>query len=314
MNEKILIFGNGQIGNLYLNYFTRKKLTSKISEADIANSSRVARAITLYKPTVVINTAAKTNLEWCEKNRLEAFKINVLGAENVAKACDENNAYLIHFSSGCIFQSKGAQDIKTEDASPNPAAYYAWTKVWSENMVSFNRSTKFRSIILRPRQPISADVNYKNMLVKLLTFSKYIDTPNTLTVLEDLMEWTFTIINKRPVGVLHVANEGWTTPYEIAKLLKKHILPKLNPIKISKKELDRITPSRRVDTRLSVNKLKKLGVKVPGINKRLEQIVIELAKNLKADSKKHLTEEIKRTVEMSKTRTRLNNVWPGLLK
>ena len=314
MREKILIFGDGQIGNLYLTSFNKRGIPAKISKVDITKAPQLTRAISQYKPTVVINTAAKTNLEWCQENKLEAFNANVLGAENVARACDVNNAYLIHFSSGCIFQSKDALDIKTEEDIPNPAAYYAWTKVWSENIIPFNKPPKFRYVIFRPRQPISSDVNYKNMLMKLLTFSKFVNTPNTLTVLEDLMEWTQVIIKKKPVGILHVANNGWTSPYKIAQLLKKHILPKLKTTRISKVELDKITPNRRVDTRLCVNKLESLGIKVPDVNIRLEKLIISLAKNLKTDGAKHVNEEIRKTVEMSKTRTILNDVWPTLLR
>jgi len=71
MQEKILIFGNGQIGNAYLNYFIKQGITSKIAQnTDITDKSAVQKIISKFQPTVVINTAAKTNLEWCEQNNL----------------------------------------------------------------------------------------------------------------------------------------------------------------------------------------------------------------------------------------------------
>ena len=312
--DKILIFGNGQIGNFYNSYFAEQNIKSEITRTDITDIKRINETIKNYNPTVVINTAAKTNLEWCGQNRLEAFNINVLGADNVARVCDKERIYFIHFSSGCIFESKDENDEKSEDSKPSPAAFYSWTKVWAEQLIQFNKSKNFKHLILRPRQPVSSQVSYKNMLMKLLTFVNYVDTPNAGTVLEDLMDWTLKIIEKKPTGVLHVANQGWTTPYQIGLMLKKYILPNLKVNKITKSELDKITPNRRVDTILNIDKLKNMGVEVKPYRERLEEIIKQLGENIRKADKKILKQELEKTAEFSKTRTKVNNEWKGLIK
>jgi dTDP-4-dehydrorhamnose reductase len=312
-NDRILIFGDGQIGNFYHRFFQSKKLISEISPADICDPSAVEQAIAAFRPTVVINTAAQTNLEWCATHRLEAFNANVLGADVVASACDHHSLYFIHFSSGCIMASQDENDARKETDLPQPISYYSWTKVWSENLISFNKSPDFKCLILRPRQPVSAQVNYKNMLLKLLTFSKFIDTPNSGTVIEDLMDWTLQLINKRYTGVINVANSGWTTPYEIGLLLKKHLLPELEVNKISKAELNRLTPEKRVDTILDVSRLESVIGRVPPYRQRLEEIIIELGKNFRSGDPAEIKKQLELTVEQSKQRTVVNNVWPNLL-
>lgn len=314
IKEKILIFGDGQIGNFYNSYFSKQNVESQILKANITDIQQIETAIREYSPTVVINTAAKTNLEWCNKNKLETFNVNVLGADNVARVCDEQKVYFIHFSSGCIFESKDENDRKKEDDIPSPAAFYSWTKVWAEQLIQFNKSEEFKYLILRPRQPVSAQVTHKNMLIKFLTFVNYIDTPNTGTVLEDLMDWTLKILETKPIGVLHVANQGWTTPYQIGLLLKKYILPSLEINKISKDELNKITPNRRVDTILSVDKLEGLGIEVKPYKERLEEIIKSLGKNIKSTDKELLKRELEKTVEFSKTRTKVNSAWEGLIR
>ncbi|PIR13632.1 hypothetical protein COV49_01615 [Candidatus Falkowbacteria bacterium CG11_big_fil_rev_8_21_14_0_20_39_10] len=314
LKEKILIFGNGQIGNFYNNYFKPKKINSQIVKCDITKLNQVKAVIKKYKPTVAINTAAKTNLEWCGQNKLEAFSVNVLGADNIAQICSQEKIYFIHFSSGCIFESRDVKDAKKEDDVPNPKAYYSWTKVWAEQMIEFNKSKDFKYIILRPRQPVSAQVSHKNMLVKFLTFKNFIDVPNTATVLEDLMDWTWAIIRKKPVGILHAANPGFSTPYEMARLLKKYVLPSLPIKKISKQELNKLTPNRRVDTILDVSKLEKLGVKIKPLDIRIKEIVKELGQNIKTADKKLLKAELEKTLVQSKTRTVVNDEWRELLK
>lgn len=312
--KKVLIFGNGQIGNFYVNYFAGKGDEVRIADADILDYDAVSAAIKEYQPTVVINTAAKTNLEWCGLHRDEAFNVNVLGAANVAKACDEQNVYFIHYSSGCIFSSADGTDAKSETDAPNPASYYGWTKVWSEQIVTFERSANFKCLILRPRQPVSAQVNHKNMLVKMLTFSKFIDTANSGTVIEDLMEWTDQLIDKQVTGVLHVANSGYTTPYTIGQMIKEFILPGLEPEKISKAELDKMTPNTRVDTVLNVDKLESLGIAVKPYEERLREIVKQLGENIRAMDKNELREQLEHTAEASRQRTVLNGVYETLYR
>lgn len=312
MEKRILIFGNGQIAHFYENFYQDKNVELSIAQADITNLDEVRAAIEDFKPTVVINTAAKTNLEWCGNNRLEAFNVNVLGAGNIAQACDEAKVYLIHFSSGCIFSSVDGKDEKSEESVPNPSSYYGLTKVWSEEIVQFERSDNFKYLILRPRQPVSAQVNHKNMLVKMLTFSKFIDTPNSGTVIEDLMQWTDQLIDKQVTGVLHVANSGWTTPYNIGLIIKEYILPDLEPEKIEKAELDRMTPNTRVDTVLNINKLESLGIAVTPYEQRLREIIKELGENISKMDKEKLREQLEATAVASRQRTILNNVYESL--
>lgn len=310
--SKILIFGNGQIANFYLEHYKDSDTDAQVTSTDITDLKQVRKVIGAARPDTVINTAAKTNLEWSGQNRLEAFNVNVLGAGNIAQACDEKDVYFIHYSSGCIFSSADGTDMKKEDDEPNPSSYYGWTKAWSEQIVAFERSKEFRYLILRPRQPVSGQVNNKNMLVKMLTFSKFIDTANSGTVIEDLMQWTDQLIDKQATGVLHVANAGYTTPYKIGLMIKKYILPDLEPEKIKKSELDKMTPNTRVDTVLDVSKLEKLGIEVKPYEQRLEETIKLLGKNIKATDKTKLKEELEKTAEASRQRTVLNDVYPAL--
>lgn len=314
MDHKILIFGNGQVGNLYLDYFNSIGWKAEIAKVDVTDKQQVEKAVADFAPTVAINTAAKTNLEYCQNNRLEAFNVNVLGADNIAQVCDSEGIHFLHFSSGCIFQSIDADDVKFEDSEFDPKSYYSLTKVWSEQLVPWNKSENFKCAILRPRQPISANVNRMNMLVKMLFFSKFIDTPNTGTVLEDMMEWTKVIIEKEATGIFHLANPGWTTPYKIGELLKKYINPDMEFSKITKAELDKLTPNIRVDAVLNVDKLKTLGIDPVPYEQRLEETIIKLGENIKNMDKKELKEILDNTLEMTKQRTVVNEQWQKLLE
>lgn len=305
--DKILIFGKGQIGTLYFNYFTKKGYEVNLAKADITKYPEVEAEINRFSPTVVINTAAMTNLEWCEAHKLEAFNVNVLGANNIADLCRLRKIYFIHFSSGCIFESDSPQDIKYEESLPKPAAYYSWTKVWSENLITAQKGLKY--LILRPRQPVSSEVSEKNMLIKMLTFSKFVGDDggwNSGTVLEDLMWITEELIQKKVTGVVHVANEGWTTPYKIAQLLKKYVNPAMHFEEIAHKELDKLTPVKRVAVVLGIKKLNSLGIYPKNYEERLKEIMVVLKKNLHTSEAREI---LTKTQKTSEERTQVSEDW-----
>ena len=258
-------------------------------------------------PSVVINAAGKTNLEWAGEHKLEALNVNVLGADNIAEICERRGIYFLHLSSGCIFESVSPQDAKKEEDEPNPRAFYSWTKVWSEDLIKARKNLKY--LIIRPRQPVSSEVSEKNMLIKMLTFSKFVGEDggwNSGTVLEDMMWITEKLLNRGVTGVIHVANDGWTLPYKIALLLKKHINPNMKFEKITHVQLDEMTPNKRVATVLDIGKLKSLGIKPKNYEERLEEIIIVLKENLR---KAGALEVLAKTQKTSKQRTATSEDW-----
>jgi hypothetical protein len=152
------------------------------------------------------------------------------------------------------------------------------------------------------------------MLVKLLTFTKFVDSPNTGTVLEDLLDWTTQLIAKRVTGTLNVANSGFSSPYKIAQLLRTHILPELPIELISKQELDKLTPNRRVDTILDVSKLEGIVGSVNSYEQALENTIKRLADNFRALPSATLKEQLELTIAQSRTRTVTNDVWEKLIE
>ena len=90
-----------------------------IEELDITNINNVFEYVDSYKPNVIINCAAFTNVDGCETNKDGAFKVNALGSRNLAMAAEKNNAELIHVSTDYVFSGVGSVPLKEYDkASP----------------------------------------------------------------------------------------------------------------------------------------------------------------------------------------------------
>lgn len=293
--SKVLIFGRGQLGSFYREHFASLGAAVESPQGDIRDAAFVDAAIQAAAPDLVINAAAKTDIDWCERNREEAFAINTLGADVIAAAAEARGVFLLHISSGCVQESRSAEDVHTEEDAPHPLCFYAWTKVWAENLL-LERAARgpLKVLVLRPRQLLSAMVSPRNALVKMLTYSKFIDTPNSCTIVEDLMDATSRLVAKGATGLYNVVNPGVTSPLRIARLLKAHLKPEMEFAEISKQELNGMTFAKRIDCVLSGAKLEKEGIVLRHIEERLVDILAALKHNLgsaEADATLRRTEE-----------------------
>lgn len=103
-------------------------------EADLSDPAAVAGLVCAEKPTVVINSAAMTNVDVCESERDLARTVNADAAGAIARACTDSGARLIQISTDYVF-SGNAKDPYDEDAKPDPISWYGQTKLEGEEQV-----------------------------------------------------------------------------------------------------------------------------------------------------------------------------------
>src|SRR4051812_21613587 len=77
--------------------------SSHYRSLDLTDSSAIQNIFKDFSPEVVINTAAMTNVDACEKDQDACLKNNVDAVSNLAAACEKSNARLIHLSTDFIF-------------------------------------------------------------------------------------------------------------------------------------------------------------------------------------------------------------------
>jgi dTDP-4-dehydrorhamnose reductase len=254
-----VIIGNGKVSNI-LREEHDIVLTHKDISIEKAQSVDDALANVPWG-SVVINTAAKINLEWCEENKADAELINTYGAMNVGLACRKYNHHLVHISSGCIFDGLETEYAYSENEKPTPASWYAHTKAKAD--AALLAMDYYRVTVVRPRQLISAVENPTNMLTKFLGLGggDFIDSKNSLTCIEDMKEMIDHLVKLKKYGIYNLANEGVISPYEIAMMLKENIDPTLDVRKISYSDYVNKLKVKRVNTILDTTKLKATGYK-----------------------------------------------------
>ena len=118
------------------------------TQLDITKKGDVKSLLSSFHPTAIINAAAAADVDWCEQHREDAWKINVVGVENLIEATRKVGARLIHISTDYIFD--GTHGPYSEDDKPNPISYYGKSKLASENAVRIAEipHTILRTIVL----------------------------------------------------------------------------------------------------------------------------------------------------------------------
>lgn len=272
---RLLVFGKGQFGLAFDRFLpSRGHEVVLDGTTDITELGQVAESVAAHRPDWVINCAAKTNLDWCEQNRLECFRVNTLGADTVGQACAASGVKLLHISTGCIQESQSSAQAHREDDPPSPTSFYSWSKYWADQLLS-RRAQRggLHVLILRPRQPVSSEPSRRNALVKMLTYTKFTDTPNSVTVIEDFLDVAERLLARGAAGTYNVCNPGVTSPYQMALLLRELVEPGLTIKKISKAELNRMTFAERIDSVLDTGKLAGEGFNLKPITERLRELL-----------------------------------------
>ena len=104
-------------------------------QADLADPDRVADAVRKAKPDVVINSAAMTNVDECEKERAKSELVNATAPGIIAKAATDVGARFIHISTDYVFSGDKKTPYAEED-EPAPVSWYGETKLAGERAVT----------------------------------------------------------------------------------------------------------------------------------------------------------------------------------
>ena len=99
---KVWIVGSeGQIGeaiNEVLDPLEIEVLNTDKNALDITETDEVLHFGEINRPDVIINCAAITDVELCEKQPEEAFRVNALGARNLSLVARKTGAKMVQLS------------------------------------------------------------------------------------------------------------------------------------------------------------------------------------------------------------------------
>lgn len=143
--KKIMITGcNGQLGRA-LNRLYEKETDitllntdvfpgENILPLDITDVDAVLSFVRERKPDAIVNCAAHTNVDKCETDIDNAYRINAVGPRNLSIAASETGAKLMHISTDYVFPGTEDRPL-TEFDAVGPTSMYGKTKLAGEDFV-----------------------------------------------------------------------------------------------------------------------------------------------------------------------------------
>lgn len=281
--KTLLLGSTGYLGEQFLKLYSNA-LTPKI---DIADRAAVIKMLDAEKPAIVINCAGKTgrpNVDWCETHKEETLRANVTGALILLEECLVQGIYLVHMSSGCIYQgdkgnkgdpsaSLGAGAGFTEEDPPNfTGSFYSRTKGWSDQIMR-----DFPVLNLRLRMPFDGSRSERNLIMKLTKYGKVLDVQNSITSLPDFLIAAGTLIERRATGTYNVVNPGTISPYRIMELYKEIVDPAHQFERLTLDHLSGVVKAGRSNCILSTEKITTEGIRLRPVEEAVREALRGLA-------------------------------------
>ncbi|KAL8759281.1 MAG: hypothetical protein Q9199_000894 [Rusavskia elegans] len=241
-------------------------------EAVIAELDRV-------KPTHVLNCAGCTgrpNVDWCEDNKEQVIRSNVIGTLNLTDCCFLKNVHCTVFATGCIYayDSKhppGGEGYLEADPANFGASYYSATKSKVEELMT----TYSNCLILRLRMPVSDDLHPRSFVTKISKYDRVVNIPNSNTILHDLLPCAILLASAGDTGIYNFTNPGAISHNEVLALFKKHVRPDFEWKNFSEAEQSKILKAGRSNCELNSDKLAKrmkdFGVEVKDVHSAYDE-------------------------------------------
>ena len=189
-------------------------------ELDITNSAEVANICKKYRPDVLINTAAMTNVDACEDDKEGCWKMNVNAVEYLLAACEKHNTHLIHLSTDFVFD--GEDGPYSEGDIPKPLSYYGESKFASEKVLQNSEYKKWaiaRTIIVYGLVEQMSRSNIvlwaKGALEKGDPINVVDDQFRSPTLAVDLAKGCILIADKQAKGIYHLSGKDMMSILEL---------------------------------------------------------------------------------------------------
>ena len=225
MIRRIAMTGaGGMLGHDLVHVFGGEDIIAYgFKDLDITNQEAVFERLITIQPDVVINATGYTDVDRAETEEELANSVNGYAIGNLAKACREIDATLVHFSTDYVFKGDKKGGYNEEDVT-SPINAYGRSKAKGEEALQ-----RLCHLYYLVRTSWLYGAGGKNFVTTMLDLAK---TKSALRVVDDQHgKPTFTddlaffikllVLEKAPTGIYHGVNEGETTWCDLTKEIFK---------------------------------------------------------------------------------------------
>ena len=224
----VILGANGQLGkelHVLLKNSNQDVIGVTRNEIDLEKPEEIAQKLSKFKPSILINAAAYTQVDKAEEEIEKANIINGLAVGKIGKFASENNISLVHISTDYVFDGNSKIAYKETDL-PNPQSAYVKSKLLGENELLKNNPNAY---ILRTAWVYGEyGNNFPKIIAKKLKNGENLEVVNdqigSPTWTKDLSKAIIEIVNKQPeTGIYHVTNTDKCSWFEFAQEICKSL-------------------------------------------------------------------------------------------
>lgn len=269
MQRKVVVLGGGgQLGIELCREFERRGwqvCRFDRHSLDVTNQQRVEAAVAEADPQVVVNAAAYNQVDIAESDPAGAFQANALAVRNLALACRQTDAQLVHYSTDYVFDgTKGSPYVETDPTHPLGA--YAVSKLAGE---LYAQAYLDHPLIIRtsgvfgPGGMFTPRGNFVELMLRLARDGSPIrvvqDHVASPTYAPAIASRTADMLDRRLTGLYHMGGGQPTSWYDYAHTIFE--LAGVSPSLTATDEREYRTPARRPKfSALSNAKLEAAGI------------------------------------------------------
>ncbi len=222
--KKMVLFGaQGLLGFDCFRHFSEKYQLFPLSRwnCDLFLAEDITKTLDDFQPEIVLNCAAISEVDWCEKNPKENQKINRDAPAKMAEWCGKNNADFVQISTDFVFDGKLRN--YEENAQKNPINEYGKMKAEAEELAQKNCSRTF--IVRTARLYGEGGENFANWILvrtrKNREVPVIVDEWGNYTFIPDLVKAIDAILEKGEFGIFHAMGQTSGTPKDFAEKIKE---------------------------------------------------------------------------------------------
>ena len=224
--KKIWITGaEGHIGTALIDLLEGVEyqlLPTDINEVDITKIDEVTQFVHVNRPDVVINCAGLTDVQECENNVDEAYRVNAIGVRNVALAANEVNAKVIQMSTDDVFDKESRIPYNEFD-NVHPRTIYGKSKEAGEKILT---QLLNRFVIIRSSWIYGIGRDFVDEVLRNVGQGKTMEVPNNQyaapTSAKELAKVIRYFIDNEEYGLYHVVCPGSCSRYEFARTILEY--------------------------------------------------------------------------------------------
>lgn len=215
---RIAITGyRGQLGrSLHMLLKDEELFPIDLPEHDFTDPA-IIEALLDFSPHVVIHAGAYTDVEGCARDPGLGYRVNGLGTQHIALACQRSGAAMVYVSTNEVFDGRKGQPYLEWD-QPHPINPYGASKLAGE---FFTRSLVKRHYIVRTAWLYApGGNNFPSKIIRVADqrgrLRVVVDEISSPTYAPDLAQAIVQLIETGSYGTYHFTNEGACSRYQFA--------------------------------------------------------------------------------------------------